>query len=263
MTVTLVHHDESVRGFVAKLAAAQGWPFDAYTDFAGAVSALAWPLRGDNGPPSARAPAGNPVTPVIPSTSRPGSAPPGAAGPHVLLAALRPPEGPCGFELIRRLAALDSLTRFVLLGESADAASGFSALCGGASALVLLPLNRDELLSAVRHAAAGAGFLPAGVQEASLNALCHPEAVPSCSGLTPTDLRVLWAMNQGRGQKGASQLLPMAANTVHTHASHINLKLGVHTLPEALVKAFGNYGCPYACAGRERERRGGKVKRKT
>jgi hypothetical protein len=47
----------------------------------------------------------------------------------------------------------------------------------------------------------------------------------------------------------------MAPNTVHTHATHINLKLGVHSFAEALNKAFGNYGCSYACVGRERERR--------
>jgi DNA-binding NarL/FixJ family response regulator len=236
LRVTLVHHDESVRGFVAKVAAAQHWVFEARRDFAEAADALGVPLPdSDDTPPAGAAPA--------------------AAVPQVFLAALRPPTGPCGLEFVRRLAALDGQARFVLVAQQADAALGFSAIYSGASAFILLPLKRAELLTAVRRAGAGQRFLPAGVQEASLDALCCPEQAQSCASLTPREIKVLWAMGHGRGEKGAAQLLGLATHTVHTHANHIFLKLDVHSLQDALNKVFGERGCTHACARRERDKR--------
>jgi hypothetical protein len=164
MTITLVHHAETVRGFVAKLAAAQRWRFQTCTNFAAAAIASSVPPPGGHTPePSRSASSGaacNEVTPVIDLTPRHNNPPSGGAGLHVLLAALHPPEGPCGFELIRRLASLDGATRFVLLGEPCDATLGFSALCGGASALVLLPLKRAELLAGMRQPAPASFLAP-------------------------------------------------------------------------------------------------------
>jgi DNA-binding NarL/FixJ family response regulator len=182
-----------------------------------------------------------------------GNAPAAPAGVHVFLAALRPP-GPCGIEWTRRLQAFDGSARFVLLAEQADAALGFSALYSGASAFLLLPLNGDDLLTAIQRAAAGRHFLPAAAVEASLDALCQAEPLPSCTGLTPTEIRVLWAMGQGRGEKGAARLLDMPINTIHTHANHAYPKLGVHNLEDALHEVFGKRACAFACLGRERER---------
>jgi DNA-binding NarL/FixJ family response regulator len=238
LRVTLVHRDPTVCDFVAELAAAQGWPFDAHRDFPEAAGALDAALRpnGEAAPPNA---------------------PADAAGMRVFLAALSTPSA-CGIEWTRRLAALDGSARFVLLAEQADASLGFSALYSGASAFLLLPLNRDELLTAIQRAAAGGRFIPATAVEASLDALCQSEPASSCTGLTLTEIRVLWAMAQGRGEKGAALLLNRATNTMHTHANHLYPKLGVHTLEYALHKLFGNSGCPYACLRRERERERGK-----
>ena len=234
LRVTLVHHDETVHAVVAELAGAQHWRLEAYRDFADAIGALGPPLPANSDTP-------------------PASAPSAAAGPRVILAALGPP-GVCGLEWTRRLAALGGSPRLVLLAGPDDAALGLSAIYSGASAFVLLPPNRAEILTAIHWAAGGRRFLPAAVQQASLDALCCPEPAPSCTGLTPTEIRVLWAMGQGRGEKGASRLLPMKLDTTHAHAKHIYLKLGVHSLPEALEKIFGRHGCAYTCLRRERER---------
>jgi DNA-binding NarL/FixJ family response regulator len=234
LRVTLVHHDQTVWDFVAEVAAAQGWSFDAHRDFPEAVGALDLVLLANDEAGSVNAP----------------TAP---AGVRVFLAALRSP-GPCGIEWTRRLQKPDGSARFVLLAEQADASLGFSALYSGASAFLLLPLSRDDLLTAIQRAAAGGRFIPAAAVEASLGALSQSEPAPSCTGLTRTEVRVLWAMAQGRGEKGAALLLNRATNTIHTHTNHLYPKLGVHTLEDALHKLFGNSGCPYACLRRERER---------
>jgi DNA-binding NarL/FixJ family response regulator len=233
LRVTLVHHDETFRGLVAELAAAQRWRFGVCGDFTDVLRSLGAPVPGKSDAPSAAA---------LQST----------AGPHVYLAPLRQPDA-CGLEWTRRLAALDGLTMFVLLAEQADAALGFSAIYSGASAFLLLPLNRAELLTAIQRAAAGRRFMSAAAHEASFDSLRCPEPAPSCTRLTPVEIKILWAMGQGRGEKGASQLLPMKLDTVHAHAKHIYLKLGVHSLPEALDKGFGRAGCPYTCLWRERK----------
>jgi DNA-binding NarL/FixJ family response regulator len=242
LRVTLVHQDRTICNLIAEVAAAQRWCFDAYPDFAEAVGALDLALPANDE-------AGSVNVPTAP------------AGVRVFLAALRSP-GPCGIEWTRRLQKPDGSARFVLLAEEADASLGFSALYSGASAFLLLPLNRGELLTAIQRAAAGGRFLPAAAVEASLDALCQSEPAPSCTGLTHTEIRVLWAMAQGRGEKGAALLLNRATNTMHTHANRLYPKLGVHTLEDALHKLFGNSGCPYACLRRERERERERVKRK-
>jgi DNA-binding NarL/FixJ family response regulator len=242
LRVTLVHHDQTVCDFVAEVAAAKGWCFDAHRDFLEAVGALDLALPANDGAGSVNAPTA-------------------AAGVRVFLTALRSP-GPCGFEWTRRVQKPDGSARFVLLAEQADASMGFSALYSGASAFLLLPLNRDDLRTAIQRAAVGGRFIPATAVEASLDALCQSEPAPSCAGLTPTEIRVLWAMAQGRGEKGAALLLNRATNTIHTHANHLYPKLDVHTLEDALHKLFGSSGCPYACLRRERERERERVKRK-
>jgi two-component system, NarL family, uhpT operon response regulator UhpA len=248
--VTLVHHDAAVREFVASVVGAQGWGFDAYHNLAEAVGAVGPPLPGS-------------------SDVAPANGAPAAAASHVVMAALRPPNGPCGLEWTRRLVALDGPARLVLLAESADAALGLSAMYSGASAFIVLPLNRAVLLTAIRRAASGRRFLSVAAVEPSLDALCCPEPAPSCTDLTPTEIKVLWAMAQGRGEKGASQLLPITLKTVHTHANHIYVKLGVHSLEGALDRVFGKHGCASLCLrrttrrerDRERERREEKLTR--
>jgi DNA-binding NarL/FixJ family response regulator len=235
LRVTLVHHNQTVCDFVAEVAAAQGWRFDAHRRFPEAVGSLDLPLPAND-------------------EAGPDNAPTGPAGVRVFLAALRSP-GPCGVEWTRRLQQPHGSARFVLLAEQADASLGFSALYSAASAFLLLPLNRGELLTAIQRAAAGGRFIAAAAVEASLDALCQSEPAPSCTGLTHTEIRVLWAMAQGRGEKGAALLLNRATNTMHTHANHLYPKLGVHTLEDALHKVFGNHGCAYICLRRERDKR--------
>jgi DNA-binding NarL/FixJ family response regulator len=260
LRLTIVHHDEALRKFFAELAAAQRWCFDAHDDFANAVAGLEVPVpgSGDAAPataPSAAAPCKD-VTPLTHSTYRGLSARPAAARAHVLLAALRPPKGPCGMEWVRRLAALDGDRCLVVLAEQSDAALGFSALYCGASAFILLPLKRVELLAAIQGVAIGWRLLPAAAAEASRDALYHPPPARSCTGLTPTEIKVLWTMAEGRGEKHAGVLLGIETRTVHAHLNHIYVKLQVHSLKQAIDKVFSKRGCPYACVRREREREG-------
>ncbi len=257
LRVTLVHHDQTVCDFVAEVAAAQGWCFDAYPDFVEALGALnPLPAILNSDPPELSTncdPLDFPAPhhqPSTPPTINPLAT---AAGMHVLLAPLAPP-GSCGLAWTRRMRSLDGSIRFVLLADQADAARGITALSSGASAFLLLPLNRDDLLTAIRCAAAGRHFLPTAAFEASLHALCQAEPPSSCTSLTHTEIRVLWAMAQDRGEKGAALLLNMPTSTVHTHANHIYPKLGVHKLEDALELVFGKHGCPYICLRRERAR---------
>jgi DNA-binding NarL/FixJ family response regulator len=225
--LTVVHRDKGVREFVCKAALALRWQFEAHERVDIELPVLAATLCDDG-----------PLSP-----------------PHIVLIELHPP-GICGLEWCRRLTATPPPARVVLVGEQNDAAAGWSALCAGASSFLLQPLQESELLSAVRSAESGQRFLPQTVLTASVDDLSPPRPVRSCSSLTATQLKVLWAMGRHGGEKGAALSLNMAIKTVHTHANHIYKQLDVHNLESALQKAFGKHGCPYACARRERERSG-------
>jgi DNA-binding NarL/FixJ family response regulator len=220
--VTLVQRDPGVRALVAKVAAAQGWSLQVHREIACVLENFK-PLSAGNG-----------------------EAPSLALPPRVCLLPLRLRSG-CGLEWTRTLAALDGQTRTVLLAEPPDAAMGFAAIYAGAWSFLVLPVVRTELIAAVQAAAQGLRFMTQTALRASLDALCCPEPVPSCTGLTSWQTKVLWAMGQGRGEKGAAWLLDMPVKTVHTHANRMYPRLGVHTLNEAIEKVFGRRGCAFAC----------------
>jgi DNA-binding NarL/FixJ family response regulator len=216
LLVTLVCHGLDLSAVIAEIAAARCWRFECRQDMAAALATFG-PL--------------------------PGSA------PRVFLLPLRL-QSACGLEWTRRLAEMCSQARVVVLADQADAGLGFSAMYVGASAFLVLPIAPAELLKAVQAAARGLRFMSSSALGASLDALCCPESAPTCTGLTSWQIKVLWAIGQGRGEKGAASLLGVAARTVHTHATRIYLKLMVHSLEEALKKVFGRRACAFACAHR-------------
>jgi hypothetical protein len=90
LRVTLVHHDQAVRKFVAELTAEQRWAFDTQEGFADAVATPGVPISDTSdaasGTPPPVAALCNYVTHLTHLTCRGGSAPPAAAEAHMLLA---------------------------------------------------------------------------------------------------------------------------------------------------------------------------------
>jgi DNA-binding NarL/FixJ family response regulator len=219
--VTLVHHDLGVRALVAKATASRGWGFGAHGDLDAGLAALQVLAAGNGDPP--------PTAPAL-----------------LLLLPLRLPSA-CGLEWTRRLSALCSQARAIVLADPADAGLGFPAIYAGARGFLLLPLVHAELLAAVEAAARGSRFMSPAALAPSLDALYCPESAPTCTGLTSWQVKVLWAISEGHGEKGAARLLGLATRTVHTHTTRIYPKLGVHSLDEALEKVFGERACAFAC----------------
>jgi DNA-binding CsgD family transcriptional regulator len=155
--------------------------------------------------------------------------------------ALRAPRG--------RLSAIDLQTDRALLDSFAAAARGDEAL--GRKGIALLFKARDgkrhvahilPLTSGTRRRASAsyAAAATVFVRKAELDLPSPPEAVGKEFGLTPAELRVLFAVIEVGAVAEVSHVLGVSEATVKTHLQHLFDKTGTHRQAE-LVKLVAGY----------------------
>ena len=155
--------------------------------------------------------------------------------------ALRAPRG--------RLSAIDLQTDRALLDSFAAAARGDDAL--GRKGIALLFKARDgkrhvahilPLTSGTRRRASAsyAAAATVFVRKAELDLPSPPEAVGKEFGLTPAELRVLFAVIEVGAVAEVSHVLGISEATVKTHLQHLFDKTGTHRQAE-LVKLVAGY----------------------
>jgi DNA-binding CsgD family transcriptional regulator len=155
--------------------------------------------------------------------------------------ALRAPTG--------RLGATDTQADQALLDSFSAAARGETALGRKGIAVPLksrdeqryvahiLPLTSGSRRQAgVRYAAVATVF----VRKAELDLPSPPEAVGNEFGLTPAELRVLFAIIEFGSVPEVSQVLGISEATVRTHVRHLFEKTGVRRQTE-LVRLVAGY----------------------
>lgn len=152
--------------------------------------------------------------------------------PDVVLMDLQMPvvDGP---EATRRIRAIDSAARILVLTTYGTDEFIFKALRAGARGYLLKDASADELIAAIRAVAAGktqlapeiAARLVVGVSEGGQESL------------TPRELEVLAFMGQGRSNAEIAEALTIAPRTVKVHVQNILGKLGASNRTEAVSLA--------------------------
>ena len=160
-----------------------------------------------------------------------------AVHPDVLLLDLGLP-GLDGVEVARRVRAVSPETRVVALTAHDEQAYVLAMLEAGATGYLSKSSRGQEVVQAVRAAAAGES-----VFSGAIGAQLTRRALLGGSGgghteLTPRELDVLRAAARGLGNKQIGQELGMSPRTVQTHLTRIFGKLEVGSRTEAVLLAL-------------------------
>lgn len=162
----------------------------------------------------------------------------GSLSPDVVLMDLRMPDLD-GIEATRRITRAAGGAAVVVLTMFEDDDSVFAAMRAGARGYLLKGADQDEIVRAVRAAAAGEAIFGPEiaarvVQHFARGAGSTTVAFPS---LTDREREVLEMVAAGKGNATIAYELMVSLKTVRNHVSNIFTKLQVSDRSSAIVKA--------------------------
>jgi DNA-binding NarL/FixJ family response regulator len=158
--------------------------------------------------------------------------------PDVVLMDLRMPDLD-GIEATRRVGRLVPAPAVVVLTMFEDDNSVFAAMRAGARGYLLKGADQDEIVRAIRAAAAGeAIFGPAIATRVMAHfASGSGSRAATFPSLTQRELEVLELIAAGKGNATIAHQLVISLKTVRNHVSNIFTKLQVSDRASAIVKA--------------------------
>jgi DNA-binding NarL/FixJ family response regulator len=146
-----------------------------------------------------------------------------------------------GLAATREIVARDPDIRVVVLTTFDLDEYVYEALRAGASGFVLKDAPADEILRAVRAAAAGDALISPAVTRRLIAEFARHRSVADGSrltGLTGREREVLVAMARGLSNEEIGRALFIAEGTVRTHVTHLLAKLGARDRVQAVVAAY-------------------------
>jgi two-component system response regulator NreC len=153
--------------------------------------------------------------------------------PRVLVLDLNMPGG-SSLEAIPEIRASDPATQIVVLTMQQEPAFARHALSAGAIGYVLKEAADDELVEAVRRAAAGESYL-----NPRLGARLAAEPTPGPpDDLSEREVDVLTLIALGHTNAEIAERLYLSVRTVETHRAHIQQKLEVSSRAELVAYAL-------------------------
>ena len=118
------------------------------------------------------------------------------------------------------------------------------AIKRGACAYVRKDSGEEELIAAVRAAAAGRKYLSTRVDPAAVDVYIeksHSGPLKPHDLLTTRELEVLQLLTKGHSTKAIADKLHIAFNTVRSHLKNIYVKLHVNCGKEAIAKVLAEH----------------------
>ncbi len=169
--------------------------------------------------------------------------------PDVLVLDLMMP-GLNGFDVTRRVTKKLPKTRVVILSMYSSEAHVIEALRSGASAYVLKDASADDLVTAIREAAAGRRFLSAPFSSDLIETyLKRPGGIDPYETLTPREREVLHLVAEGLTSGGIAVRLFISPRTAESHRANLMRKLGLRSRTDLVRFAFQRGIVPLEASG--------------
>ncbi len=148
-----------------------------------------------------------------------------------------------GVESTRRLVALASPPRVLVLTTFDRNEYVYEAMRAGASGFLLKDVRRGQLTDAIRTVVTGETLLHPAITRRLVEEFCRrpsPSAAtpPQLAALTERELVVLERLGRGLANAEIAADLVVAETTVKTHVAHILSKLGLRDRAQAVVVAY-------------------------
>jgi DNA-binding NarL/FixJ family response regulator len=147
-----------------------------------------------------------------------------------------------GIEATRRITALDTAAKVLILTTFDLDEYVYDALRAGASGFLLKDRPPEELVAAVRIVASGEALLAPSVTRRLIAEFAgRPERLAAPEGLdelTDREREVLVLMANGASNAEIARRLFVAETTVKTHVGHVLRKLGLRDRAQAVVLAY-------------------------
>ncbi|HBI43763.1 MAG TPA: DNA-binding response regulator [Planctomycetales bacterium] len=156
--------------------------------------------------------------------------------PDVLVMDLMMP-GLGGLETARQVVRLSPRTRIVVLSMHSNEAYVVESLRAGAVAYVLKESGADELIRAVREAAAGRRFLSPAISQESLEVYMRKADKPArdpYETLTVREREVFHLTAEGQSGVVVAERLFISPRTVESHRANLMRKLGLRNHKELI-----------------------------
>lgn len=159
-----------------------------------------------------------------------------SAQPDVVLLDHRLPDG-LGVDAIAELRSLRPAANIVVLTAAAEDSMLVKATEAGCAGFVLKTSPLDELVTAVRAAAAGEITVSSDLLARLLNRLHHQYERPE-TDLTAREREILQLIAEGLTNGAIAGRLFISVNTVRNHVQNVLTKLHAHSKLEALSIAI-------------------------
>jgi DNA-binding NarL/FixJ family response regulator len=148
-----------------------------------------------------------------------------------------------GIEATRRLLALPTPPRVLVLTTFDRNEYVYDAMNAGASGFLLKDVRRGQLTDAIRTIVSGEALLAPTVTRRLIEEFCRqpsPDTGPSVAlaDLTPRETEILTLVGRGLSNTEIADTLVIAQTTVKTHIAHILRKLGLRDRAQAVVLAY-------------------------
>jgi DNA-binding NarL/FixJ family response regulator len=145
-----------------------------------------------------------------------------------------------GIEATRAIVAASPETAVLILSMHSSADLVREALRAGALGYLLKEAAGEEVVKAVRTAAAGRRFLGAGIADLVVEGYIHGR-IATATDLTPRERDVLRLVVEGKSNVESATILGLSPRSVETYRLRLMQKLGVSDLP-SLVKFAIRHG---------------------
>jgi len=160
-----------------------------------------------------------------------------ALRPDVAVLDARLPDG-SGIEVCRAVRAVDPSINALILTSYDDDEALFAAIMAGASGYVLKEIRSSDLVTAVRHVAAGRSLIDPAMTAAVLERIRHgPETPDELAALTDQERILLGHIAEGLTNRQIAEQMFLAEKTVKNYVSSILAKLGLERRTQAAVLA--------------------------